>query len=166
MNKEESKEETSKAEEPKAEEPKAEEPKAEEPKAEEPKAEEPKAEEPKAEEPKAPALKNSLVGKIEEFRPGDTVIVNIRIKEGDRERIQAFQGNVIKGRFNNLRSPSIESTFTVRRISSGIGVERIFPYFSSVIDSLKVTRRGKVRQGKLYYLRGRTGKSARIKERR
>ena len=122
-------------------------------------------EEPKAEEPKADS-KNSLVGKIEEFRPGDTVIVNIRIKEGDRERIQAFQGNVIKGRFNNLRSPSIESTFTVRRISSGIGVERIFPYFSSVIDSLKVTRRGKVRQGKLYYLRGRTGKSARIKERR
>ena len=105
-------------------------------------------------------------GKIEEFRPGDTVIVNIRIKEGDRERIQAFQGNVIKGRFNKIRPPSIESTFTVRRISSGIGVERIFPYFSSVIDSLKVTRRGKVRQGKLYYLRGRTGKSARIKERR
>ena len=122
-------------------------------------------EEPKTEEPKADS-KNSLVGKIEEFRPGDTVIVNIRIKEGDRERIQAFQGNVIKGRFNKLRPPSIESTFTVRRISSGIGVERIFPYFSSVIDSLKVTRRGKVRQGKLYYLRGRTGKSARIKERR
>ena len=91
---------------------------------------------------------------------------SVKIKEGDRERIQAFQGNVIKGRFNKLSPPSVESTFTVRRISSGIGVERIFPYFSSIIDSLKVTRKGKVRQGKLYYLRGRTGKSARIKERR
>ena len=146
----------------------------EEPKSKEPAAEalkeEPAAEAPK-EEPAAEALKEEpaedhLSKKIDEFRPGDTVVVNIKIKEGDRERIQAFQGNVIKGRFNKLNPPSIESTFTVRRISSGIGVERIFPIFSSIIDSLKVTRKGKVRQGKLYYLRGRTGKSARIKERR
>ena len=162
MNKEEPKSEESVAETPKEEEPVAEAPKEEEPVVEAPKEEEPVAETPKEEEPVVDYLSN----KLDEFRPGDTVVVNIKIKEGDRERIQAFQGNVIKGRFNKLSPPSVESTFTVRRISSGIGVERIFPYFSSIIDSLKVTRKGKVRQGKLYYLRGRTGKSARIKERR
>lgn len=103
---------------------------------------------------------------IEEFGPGDTVTVNLRIIEGERERIQAFQGNVISGRYNPDHIPGPTETFTVRRLSYGIGVERIIPYWSPNLESVKVTRQGAVRRSRLYFLRGRTGKSARIKERR
>ncbi len=98
--------------------------------------------------------------KIAIFGPGDTVRVNFRIREGDRERVQAFQGVVI--RLQNGKGPA--ANFTVRRISSGIGIERIFPIHSPLIDSLEVTRRGAVRRAKLYYLRGLQGRAARIKE--
>ena len=97
---------------------------------------------------------------IPPFGPGDTVRVNFRIREGDRERVQAFQGAVI--RLQNGNSPA--ANFTVRRISSGIGVERIFPLYSPLIDSLEVVRRGSVRRARLYYLRGLQGRAARIKE--
>ena len=97
---------------------------------------------------------------IPAFGPGDTVRVNFRIREGDRERIQAFQGVVI--RLANGKGPA--ANFTVRRISAGIGIERIFPMFSPLIESLEVTRRGSVRRAKLYYLRGLQGRAARIKE--
>jgi large subunit ribosomal protein L19 len=94
------------------------------------------------------------------FAPGDTVVVNVRVVEGDRTRVQAYEGVVI------ARSGSgLNENFTVRKISYGEGVERVFPVFSPMIDSIKVVRRGKVRRAKLYYLRGRTGKSARIAER-
>ena len=164
-----------KAEEPVAEEPKAEETKAEEPKAEEPKAEEPKAEEPKAEETKAEEPKSQNINyldkldsneKIDSFRSGDTVVVNLLIREGERERIQAFQGNVIKGNHKNGSQIVPGKSFTVRRIASGVGVERTLPISSPSIDSLKVIRRGKVRRSNLYYLRDLTGKKARIKEAR
>jgi large subunit ribosomal protein L19 len=96
---------------------------------------------------------------VPEFAPGDTVIVNVRVVEGDRTRVQAYEGVVI------ARSGSgLNENFTVRKISYGEGVERVFPVYSPMIDSLKVVRRGKVRRAKLYYLRGRTGKSARIAE--
>ncbi len=98
--------------------------------------------------------------KIDSFGPGDTVRVNFRIREGDRERVQAFQGVVI--RLNNGVGPA--SNFTVRRITAGIGIERIFPLHSPLIDSLEVIRRGSVRRAKLYYLRGLQGRAARIKE--
>ena len=98
--------------------------------------------------------------KISPFGPGDTVRVNFRIREGERERVQAFQGVVI--RLQNGKGPS--ANFTVRRISGGIGIERIFPLYSPLIDSLEVTRRGAVRRSKLYYLRGLQGRAARIKE--
>ena len=97
---------------------------------------------------------------IPEFGPGDSVKVNFRIREGERERIQAFQGVVI--RLQNGDGPA--ANFTVRRISGGIGIERIFPRYSPLIDSLEVTRRGSVRRAKLYYLRGLQGRAARIKE--
>ncbi len=97
---------------------------------------------------------------IPPFGPGDTVRVNFRIREGDRERIQAFQGVVI--RLQNGTGPA--ASFTVRRISSGIGIERIFPIHSPLTESLEVTRRGSVRRAKLYYLRGLQGRAARIKE--
>ena len=103
---------------------------------------------------------------IDEFGPGDTVTVNLRIIEGDRQRIQAFQGNVIAGRFHPGRTPSPTDSFTVRRLSYGVGVERIIPFWSPNLESVKVTRHGAVRQSRLYFLRGRTGKRARIKERR
>jgi large subunit ribosomal protein L19 len=103
---------------------------------------------------------------IEEFGPGDTVTVNLRIIEGDRERIQAFQGNVISGSFRLDHVPGSTDTFTVRRLSYGVGVERVIPYWSPNLESVKVNRHGKIRQSRLYFLRGRTGKSARIKERR
>ena len=96
---------------------------------------------------------------IPEFAPGDTVVVNVKVIEGDRERIQAFEG-VVLGR----RNRGLNSAFTVRKISNGVGVERVFQTYSSLIDSIKVKRRGDVRQAKLYYLRERSGKSARIKE--
>ena len=98
-------------------------------------------------------------GDIPPFGPGDTVRVNVKVVEGSRERIQAFEGVCI-GRKNS----GVNSAFTVRKLSYGEGVERIFPLFSPSIDSIDVVRRGDVRRAKLYYLRGRTGKSARIAE--
>ncbi len=97
---------------------------------------------------------------IPEFRPGDTLRVNVKVVEGTRERIQAFEGVCI-GR----RNSGVNSSFTVRKLSYGEGVERVFPLYSSRLDSIDVVRRGRVRRSKLYYLRGRTGKAARIKER-
>ena len=109
----------------------------------------------------APSLvKTEPNPKISPFGPGDTVRVNFRIREGERERVQAFQGVVI--RLQNGKGPA--ANFTVRRISGGIGIERIFPIHSPLIDSLEVTRRGSVRRAKLYYLRGLQGRAARIKE--
>lgn len=99
--------------------------------------------------------------KIQEFRPGDTVKVTIQIKEGDRERLQAFQGTAIR-----VRGTGPGATFTVRRVSYGIGVERTFAYGSPMVDSVELMRRGRVRQSRLYYLRGLSGRAARIKENR
>lgn len=98
---------------------------------------------------------------VPEFRAGDTVRVHVRVVEGDKERIQVFQGVVIARRGGGTRE-----TFTVRKISSGIGVERIFPVHSPIVDKIEVVRQGKVRRAKLYYLRGLRGKAARIEERR
>jgi large subunit ribosomal protein L19 len=97
---------------------------------------------------------------IPEFQPGDTVVVNVKIVEGDKSRVQAYEGVCI-GRAGS----GLNENFTVRKISYGEGVERVFPVYSPMIDSIKVVRRGKVRRAKLYYLRGRRGKSARIVER-
>jgi large subunit ribosomal protein L19 len=97
---------------------------------------------------------------IPEFGPGDTVIVNVKVVEGERSRVQAYEGVCI-GRAGH----GLNENFTVRKISYGEGVERVFPLHSPMIDSIKVVRRGKVRRAKLYYLRGRRGKSARIGER-
>jgi large subunit ribosomal protein L19 len=97
---------------------------------------------------------------VPDFAPGDTVVVAVRVKEGERSRIQNYEGVVI------ARSGSgLNENFTVRKISYGEGVERVFPVYSPLVDGIKVVRRGKVRRAKLYYLRGRTGKSARIAER-
>ena len=96
---------------------------------------------------------------LPDFSPGDTLSVNVRIKEGDRERIQRFEGVCIARKGGGLNE-----TFTVRKISFGEGVERVFPIWSPLVNSIKVMRRGKVRRAKLYYLRGRRGKSARIAE--
>lgn len=96
---------------------------------------------------------------IPAFAPGDTVIVQVRVKEGDRERLQAFEGVVIA-----KRNRGLNSAFTVRKISNGEGVERVFQTHSPLISDIEVKRRGKVHRAKLYYLRGRTGKAARIKE--
>jgi large subunit ribosomal protein L19 len=93
------------------------------------------------------------------FRAGDTVVVQVRVKEGTRERLQAFEGIVIA-----IKNRGINSSFTVRKISHGEGVERVFQTHSPLVDSVKVLRKGDVRRAKLYYLRGRSGKSARIKE--
>ena len=111
-------------------------------------------------------LKTRPKAQIDEFQPGDTVTVNMVIREGDRTRVQAFQGNVIVGQYRNDKIPNPGSTFKVRRVSYGIGVERIVPYPSPLLESVKVTRHGKVRRSRLYYLRGLTGRHARIKERR
>ncbi len=97
---------------------------------------------------------------IPEFGPGDTVIVNVKVKEGDRTRVQAYEGVVIARNGGGLNE-----SFTVRKISYGEGVERVFPLYGPLINSIKVIRRGKVRRAKLYYLRDRRGKSARIAER-
>ncbi len=99
---------------------------------------------------------------IPEFSPGDTLKVNIKIKEGERERVQAYEGVCI-ARFGSISN--INASFTVRKISLGEGVERVFPLFSPSIDSIELVRRGDVRRAKLYYLRDRRGKSARIVER-
>ena len=98
--------------------------------------------------------------KVPEFRPGDTVRVNVKIKEGERERVQAYEGVCIA-----RGGQGIDESFTVRKISFGEGVERVFPVLSPMIDSIEVKRRGVVRRAKLYYLRDRRGKSARIAER-
>ena len=97
---------------------------------------------------------------VPEFQPGDTVIVNVKVVEGERSRVQAYEGVCIARDGGGL-----QESFTVRKISYGEGVERVFPLYSPMIDSIKVVRRGKVRRAKLYYLRDRRGKSARIAER-
>ena len=97
---------------------------------------------------------------IPEFAPGDTLIVNVKVVEGERTRVQAYEGVCI-GRSGS----GLNESFTVRKISYGEGVERVFPLYSPMLDSIKVVRRGSVRRAKLYYLRGRRGKSARITER-
>jgi len=94
-----------------------------------------------------------------DFGPGDTLRVNVRVREGEKERIQAFEGVCIA-----RKNGGISETFTVRKVSSGIGVERVFPLHSPSIDSIAVVRRGHVRRAKLYYLRARRGKAARIRE--
>lgn len=96
---------------------------------------------------------------LPDFSPGDTVVVNVNVVEGERKRVQAYEGVVIA-----KRNRGLNSSFTVRKISSGVGVERTFQSFSPLIASVEVKRRGDVRRAKLYYLRGRSGKSARIKE--
>jgi large subunit ribosomal protein L19 len=106
------------------------------------------------------AAKLTAARKIPEFQPGDTVIVNVKVKEGERSRLQAYEGVCIA-----RNGGGIQESFTVRKISYGEGVERVFPIYSPMIDSIKVVRRGKVRRAKLYYLRDRRGKSARIAER-
>jgi large subunit ribosomal protein L19 len=103
---------------------------------------------------------NQLRDDVPSFRPGDTVVVSVKVKEGERTRLQAFEGVVM-----NIKSRGLNSAFIVRKISSGIGVERTFQLHSPMIDSIKVKRKGDVRQAKLYYLRERSGRSARIKER-
>ncbi len=111
---------------------------------------------------------NSIISQIEaeqmekaipEFAPGDTVVVQVKVKEGTRERLQAFEGVVI-----GKRNRALNSAFTVRKISHGIGVERTFQTYSPLVDSITVKRRGDVRQAKLYYLRERSGRAARIKQ--
>jgi large subunit ribosomal protein L19 len=104
--------------------------------------------------------KEYLRGDVPDFRPGDTLRVNVRLREGGKERIQAFEGVCIARKHGG-----VNETFTVRKISSGIGVERIFPLHSPMIESINVVRRGRVRRAKLYYLRKLRGKAARIKER-
>ncbi|MAK92182.1 MAG: 50S ribosomal protein L19 [Oceanospirillaceae bacterium] len=112
--------------------------------------------------------KNTIIQQIENaqlkesvpaFAPGDTIVVQVKVKEGTRERLQAFEGVVI-----GKRNRGLNSAFTVRKISHGVGVERTFQTHSPTVDSIEVKRRGDVRQAKLYYLRERSGKSARIKE--
>ncbi|MBX9739381.1 MAG: 50S ribosomal protein L19 [Beijerinckiaceae bacterium] len=105
------------------------------------------------------AAKLAAVRAIPAFQPGDTVIVNVKVKEGERARVQAYEGVCIARNGGGLNE-----SFTVRKISYGEGVERVFPIYSPMIDSIKVVRRGKVRRAKLYYLRDRRGKSARIAE--
>lgn len=100
-----------------------------------------------------------MTKEIPAFSAGDTVVVQVKVTEGSRERLQAFEGVVIA-----KRNRGLNSAFTVRKISSNIGVERVFQTYSPLIDSISIKRRGDVRQGKIYYLRERSGKSARIKE--
>jgi len=105
------------------------------------------------------ALEKEQIKQIPDFSPGDTVVVQVRVKEGERERIQAFEGVVIA-----KRNRGLNSAFTVRKISHGTGVERVFQTHSPLISEIQVKRRGDVRRAKLYYLRDLTGKAARIKE--
>ncbi|MAR75722.1 MAG: 50S ribosomal protein L19 [Candidatus Marinimicrobia bacterium] len=107
------------------------------------------------------AVKDQLRDDLPEFSPGDTVSIEVRVIEGGKERLQTFKGIVI-----SKSGGGVEETFTVRKISGGIGVERIFPLHSPMINSLKVDRKGKVRRAKLHYLRGLTGKATRITEKR
>jgi large subunit ribosomal protein L19 len=112
----------------------------------------------KIEEAQVAKLKETA--KLPDFRPGDTVKVNVKVVEGDRERVQAFEGVCIA-----RKNAGLNSSFTVRKISYGEGVERIFPLYSPRLTSVEVVRSGDVRRAKLYYLRGRRGKAARISER-
>ncbi len=143
--------------------------------AEEAPAEEAASEEASAEEESTPSVSldektpaqiinsfesSQLKDDIPSFRPGDTITVSVKVKEGDRTRLQAFEGVVM-----GIKNRGLNSSFIVRKISSGIGVERTFQTHSPLIDSIKVKRKGDVRQSKLFYLRERSGKSARIKER-
>jgi len=108
-------------------------------------------------------VESEFVGNREnlpDFKAGDTINVHVKIKEGAKERIQQFQGVVIQRRGGNSNG----ETFTVRKISNGVGVERIFPLLSPIIEKIEVNKRGKVRRAKLYYMKGRQGKAARIKE--
>ena len=106
------------------------------------------------------AIENEQMKKdLPEFRPGDTVTVQVRVLEGDRERLQAFEGVVIA-----KRNRGLNSSFTVRKLSHGVGVERSFQTHSPIVASIEVKRRGDVRQAKLYYLRGLSGRAARIRE--
>ena len=103
--------------------------------------------------------KKQLRSDLPDFSPGDTLVVQVKVKEGSRERLQAFEGVVIA-----MKNRGLNSSFTVRKISHGEGVERVFQTHSPLIGSIEVKRRGDVRRAKLYYMRGRSGKSARIKE--
>ncbi|HHO69353.1 MAG TPA: 50S ribosomal protein L19 [Gammaproteobacteria bacterium] len=103
--------------------------------------------------------KEQMTRDVPDFGPGDTVVVQVKVKEGNRERLQAFEGVVIA-----RRNRGLNSSFTVRKISHGEGVERVFQTYSPAVADIKVKRRGDVRRAKLYYLRERSGKSARIKE--
>ena len=106
------------------------------------------------------AIKDNLRNDLPEFSSGDTVSVGVKVVEGNRSRVQVFEGTVIA-----ISSGSnLSKTFTVRKISNGVGVERIFPFHSPNIDNVKVVKKGKVRRAKLYYLRSRKGKAARVKE--
>ena len=105
--------------------------------------------------------KTWLRSDVPAFRSGDTLRVNVRVKEGDKERIQAFEGVCIA-----RRGSGVSQTFTVRKISNGVGVERIFPLHSPMLGDIQVLRRGRVRRAKLYYLRNLTGKATRIKEKK
>lgn len=104
-------------------------------------------------------VEGSLKAELPSFEIGDTVRVSVRIKEGERERIQAFEGVVIAKKHGG-----VSETFTVRRSSYGVGVERVFPIHSPFVEKVEVVRRGKVRRAKLFYLRGRTGKAAKVKQ--
>jgi large subunit ribosomal protein L19 len=105
---------------------------------------------------------NEVRQNMPDFKAGDNITVHYKIKEGSKERIQLFQGTVLQ-----RRNPGTNGeTFTVRKVSNGIGIERVFPLLSPNIDKIEITRKGKVRQARLYYLRGRQGKAARIKERK
>lgn len=108
---------------------------------------------------KAESERLASTKKMPEFAPGDTVKVNVKVTEGNRERVQAYEGVVI-----SIKNSGMNSAFTVRKISYGEGVERVFPLYSPRIDSVEVVRKGRVRRAKLYYLRDRRGKSARITE--
>lgn len=103
--------------------------------------------------------KEQMKTDVPAFAPSDTVVVQVKVKEGDKERLQAFEGVVIA-----IKNRGLHSAFTVRKISNGIGVERAFQTYSPIVESIEVKRRGDVRQAKIYYLRERSGKSARIKE--
>ena len=105
--------------------------------------------------------RDQLNAALPDFAPGDTLRVNVRVREGDKERIQAFEGVCIA-----RRGSGVSETFTVRKISNGVGVERIFPVHSPMIGDIQVVRRGRVRRAKLYYLRQLTGKATRIKEKK
>lgn len=105
-------------------------------------------------------IENEQLREVPEFDPGDTLRVNVRVREGEKERTQAFEGVCIA-----RKGGGATEMFTVRKVSAGIGVERVFPLHSPMIESIKVVRRGHVRRAKLYYLRARKGKSARIRER-